>query len=196
MNKQPPLARPDGHTASGQRISFLLPSTTLANIDDVALALANTCRLGGHTRQFFSNAQFAVLLSEIVPERHAWEGLLCQAYKAIIGDPLPSICRYFGAYQAFEARMKAASRAQFGLPEVMSEPVLEALLQLKATELHQFGPKRIPLPDELVAIKPLTFSIPEMAPIVAYRAFLDRHEYLWREDEARRGAYLDGGDSA
>jgi len=196
MNNQPPLARPDGHMASGQRISFLLPSTAVANIDDVALALSNICRFGGHTRQFFSNAQYCVLLSQIVPPGYEWEGLLTQAYKAIIGDPLPNLTQYFAGYDAFEARIKAAIRVQHGLPQEPSDAVVAAHYQLKATEFSQLAAPRVPVPIDLEGIKPLSFAIPPMQANDAYNAFMDRYDQLMNEHELVRRSLLDREDSA
>lgn len=54
------------HTFTGTGFDPLHPRTEDVRLDDIAQALSNTCRFNGHTPRFYSVAQHAVLVAEIV----------------------------------------------------------------------------------------------------------------------------------
>ena len=56
------------------------------NMQDIVHALANICRFGGHTRQFYSVAQHSVLASMFIDQKHSAWGLMHDAAEAYIGD--------------------------------------------------------------------------------------------------------------
>lgn len=51
-------------TYRGHYVDLSAPEPTTIAIDDVAHALANTCRFGGHTRVFYSVAEHAVRVAD------------------------------------------------------------------------------------------------------------------------------------
>lgn len=53
-------------TASGLRYSFENPQADTILLEDIAHALSNVCRFGGHIRRFNSVAEHSVLVSRIV----------------------------------------------------------------------------------------------------------------------------------
>ena len=73
-------------TFSGKKFSFLDPQPKDICIKDIAHHLGNLCRFVGATRTFYSVAQHSVLVSTIVPDKEARNGLLHDAGEAYYGD--------------------------------------------------------------------------------------------------------------
>src|ERR1019366_9954250 len=76
-------------TYSGVRFKPLDPDPAVG-ISDIAHALANQCRFGGHSSAFYSVAQHSVRVSEICAAEDALWGLLHDASEAYLVDvPAP-----------------------------------------------------------------------------------------------------------
>jgi uncharacterized protein len=56
-------------TVSGRRVDPFAPDPSEIDLDDIAQALSNQCRFGGHCRVFYSVAQHSCLAAELVAER-------------------------------------------------------------------------------------------------------------------------------
>jgi hypothetical protein len=103
---------------------------------DIAHALAQTCRFGGHARFFYSVAQHSVLVSDICDEEDRLWGLLHDAAEAYVGDmirPLKSL-GIMANYRAIEQNVQEAICEKFGLPYGMPPSVQRADNVLLATE--------------------------------------------------------------
>src|SRR6202042_2288183 len=113
---------------------------------DIARALANQCRFGGHSRVFYSVAQHCVIVSRAVEERggdveDVLAALMHDAGEAYLGDmphPIKHRSELGAAFRDAEARLEQASRDRFkrkpNVPEVKT--VDRALL---ATERRAFS---------------------------------------------------------
>lgn len=68
-----PLSRGDYEieTYSGHFINVKDPDPAAIALDDIAHALSNTCRYGGHCRTYYSVAEHAVLVSQRLEQRGA-----------------------------------------------------------------------------------------------------------------------------
>lgn len=102
-------------TASGEDFWFLNPAPETIKIGDIASALSKLCRYTGHCRHFYSVAQHSVIVSHLVPEELALEGLMHDASEAYLGDISSPLKRLLPEYQVIEKSLESAIAAKFGL---------------------------------------------------------------------------------
>lgn len=102
------------------------PRAGEVDIVDIAHALSNTCRFGGHCRGFYSVAQHSVLVARAVPDADRLWGLLHDAAEAYVGDIPRPLKRDLDGFDGIEARVQAAITGRFRLPEAMPATVRRA----------------------------------------------------------------------
>lgn len=73
-------------TYTGKMFHPFNPSLDEIDILDIAHALSNICRFGGHCRMFYSVAQHSVLASQYISEEFALHALLHDASEAYLVD--------------------------------------------------------------------------------------------------------------
>ena len=176
-------------TVSGRWVDPLAPNPASIDIGDIAQALANQCRFGGHSRVFYSVAQHSAIVSDVCAERgvsaaEAFAALLHDAGEAYLGDlphPLKHRSELGPPYKKAEALLEEAIRVRFDLaPQAAAmKPVDRSLL---ATERRNFAAINDPWP-ELEGVEPLAIEIEPWDPPRARREFLERFQRL---DAARR----------
>jgi hypothetical protein len=155
----------------------LNPSADSVCIEDIAHALALKCRYTGHCTQFYSVAQHAVHVSEIVPTAALW-GLMHDAAEAYLPDVAAPIKPRLTGFQAIEGRVLGVIAVWAGLSFPVPPEVHEADLLLLRTEHRDL---MVPPPREWEVDKhyqPLSFRIDPQPPEVAERMFLDRWAQL------------------
>jgi len=185
----PPAPGPYLQTVSGKWVNPLDPDPEQFDIEDIARALGNLCRFGGHCRTFYSVAQHSVIVSQLVEERggdaeDVFAALMHDAAEAYLGDmphPLKHRSALGAAFKEAERELEAAIEAHFAIKADVPE-VKRADRALLATERRAFSAERWRWP-ELEGVEALDLELEAMAPQDATKAFLDRYAEL---DEKRR----------
>ena len=180
----PPAPGPYLQTVSGRWVNPLDPDPEQFDIEDIARALGNLCRFGGHCRAFYSVAQHSVIVSELVQQRagdveDVFAALMHDASEAYLGDmphPLKHRSPLGAAFKEAENRLEAALRAHFAIKADVPE-IKRADRALLATERRAFSAERWTWP-ELDGVEPLALELTAWPPETAAKAFLARYAEL------------------
>ena len=188
MPAGPPAPGPYIQTSSGRWVNPFEPDPEQIDAGDIARALANVCRFGGHTRAFYSVAQHSVIVSELVEARggdveDVFAALMHDATEAYLGDmphPIKHRSPLGAAFKEAEDRLEAVLQARFAIkpdvPEI--KRVDRALL---ATERGAFSSISWDWP-ELEGVEALDLELEAWPPDEAARRFAERYAEL----DARR----------
>jgi 5'-deoxynucleotidase YfbR-like HD superfamily hydrolase len=184
----PPAPGPYLQTVSGRWVNPFDPDPEQLDAGDIARALGNQCRFGGHCRAFYSVAQHSVIVSRLVEERggdadDAFAALMHDATEAYLGDmphPLKHRSPLGAAFKAAEDGLEAAIRARFAIKADVPE-IKRADRALLATERRAFSAETWHWP-ELEGVEPLDLELTAWTPDEAARAFAERYAEL----DARR----------
>jgi uncharacterized protein len=184
----PPAPGPYLQTVSGRWVNPFDPDPDQLEIGDIARALANQCRFGGHCRVFYSVAQHSLIVSELVEERggdveDVFAALMHDASEAYLGDmphPLKHRSPLGAAFKEAEGNLEQAIRDRFAIKADVPaiKPADRALL---ATERRAFSEESWHWP-ELEGVEPLDLDLKALSPDDAERAFMQRYAEL----DARR----------
>ncbi|MBS1886986.1 MAG: hypothetical protein JSU06_07335 [Actinobacteria bacterium] len=171
-------------TVSGRWVDPLAPDPGSIDIGDIAQALANQCRFGGHARRFYSVAQHSAIVSDVCGERGASadEGLVAllhdagEAYLVDLPHPIKHRSDLGPPYRRAEKLLEEAIRVRFGLgaPPAGMKAIDRSLL---AAERQAFTSTDGAWP-ELEGFEPLEIEIEPWDPVRARREFLERFERL------------------
>lgn len=191
-------------TASGRRVWVLDPRPEDICIEDVAHALSNICRFGGHSLRFYSVAEHSVLASAIAhelwakrnPERPPPRGglaalrlarrtLLHDAAEAYLGDVIRPLKIELHDYKAIERQWEAVVAQAFNLePDPEADAIVKeadriALVTEREDVGHpawkQWGWKE----DETgIGRLPQLGRVACLPPTLACGLFLDRYEWF------------------
>lgn len=184
--------KPSICTASGIEFDPFDPRVENVRIDDIAHALANTCRFGGHTREFYSVAQHSILVSQYLPRNLALYGLLHDAGEAYLLD-VPSPIKQFATFLLpgvpepvrwgdVESHVRLTIEHAFGLPP---------LDQHSRGRIH--AADRAALEFERASLMPMVdwwpirqapMPMKALPPAEAKAAFLSRAKALLLQDNA------------
>ncbi len=120
---------------TGRQFWPLDPRVEDVCIEDIAHALSQLCRFGGHCREFYSVAQHSVWVACQLPETLRAQGLMHDATECYLIDLPRPIKRAFGEYRALERRWAEVIGLRYGLELVVLPPeVHEADNRMLKTE--------------------------------------------------------------
>lgn len=127
-------------TASGRKVFVAAPNPDHILIHDIAHALSNICRFGGHLSTFYSVADHSVCVANAVPEALALPALLHDATEAYLGDVIRPLKRLLPGYAELERRWAVAIGRAFNVdPELFHHPEIKAAdMRALVTERRDF----------------------------------------------------------
>jgi hypothetical protein len=175
-------------TVSGRRVNPFALSASDLDIDDIAQALANQCRFGGHCRRFYSVAQHSCLVADLVREKDGdatavlW-ALLHDAPEAYLSDlphPLKHFSEFGRLYRDAEDKLQQTIIEHFELPHEPPTALREADRALLAAERQTLMADTWEWP-ELQGVEPANITIDPWPPERAAHEFLRRYEELRQE---------------
>jgi 5'-deoxynucleotidase YfbR-like HD superfamily hydrolase len=171
-------------TLSGRRVNPLDAAPEDIDPADIARALSNLCRFGGHSKAFYSVAQHSVIVCDLLEQRGAtpdelMAALLHDAAEAYLGDlphPLKHRSELGAAFRVAEKRLEAVIADRFALPDAAAriKPLDKALL---ATERRTFSEVTWHWP-ELDGAEELDLEIEAWDSARALREFTGRYERI------------------
>lgn len=188
----PPAPGPYLQTVSGRWVNPFDPDPAQLDADDIARALANQCRFGGHSRVFYSVAQHSVIVSHLVQERggdveDVFAALMHDASEAYLGDmphPLKHRSPLGAAFREAEDHLEQAIRDRFRIKSDVPA-IKHADRALLATERRAFSAETWHWP-ELEGVEPLDLELTAWSPDEAADAFAHRYGELQAGREAAR----------
>lgn len=110
-------------TNTGKYINFLEPEKSTFEIDDIAHALSQIPRFGGHLPVFYSVAQHCVLGSELIDQKHAYNFLMHDASEAYLLDIPKPLKELLPEYKKIEQKFTYELGKAFRLRLEMSDEV-------------------------------------------------------------------------
>jgi hypothetical protein len=173
-------------TFTGRFFDFAYPRAEDIHILDVAQALSNSCRYNGLVSEFFSIAEHALLVRDLViangrPDL-SYPALHHDDEEAYLGDMVKPLKQFLGdGYQRLAARVNAAVGGAFGIdPDLFHDPALKTAdrlaLRIEANVLkpsrgedQEYGLNGV-VPD-----LPVGWSIKCLRPEMARARFLATH---------------------
>ena len=165
-------------TFSGRQFWPLDPRADEVDIKDIAHALANICRFGGHCISFYSVAQHCLLVSRLVPDHLRLAALLHDAAEAYIGDMVRPLKRFIPQFREIEHHIEAVIGQHFEVALVPMDPAIK-----RADEIALMTEKRDvvgPSPQKWnETATPAAETVVPLRPVDAERLFLLRFRELW-----------------
>jgi uncharacterized protein len=185
-------------TVSGRRVNPFALTTADIDINDIAQALANQCRFGGHCRRFYSVGQHSCLVADLIhdqdgdPTARLW-ALLHDAPEAYLSDlphPLKHFSEFGRLYREAEDKLQQAICERFALPAEPPAALREADRALLAAERLTLMADAWEWP-ELRDVEPADLEIDPWPPERALQEFLNRYHELRGETDVAEGERAD-----
>lgn len=178
---------PYKETFTGTKFYPLDPRPEEVLIEDIAHALAFTCRFGGHCIKFYSVAEHSILIARRAKNlyyspRRCLHALLHDAVEAYLGDITRPVKLCFPQIKEIELGIEAVVMAKFGLapekPQWLDRLDKRIIVDERAQVLHPSGNHWVQ--DSL---KPLGVKIKCWSPEHAEQLFMETYERITKEME-------------
>lgn len=142
--------------------------------EEIARALSNLCRFGGHLKQFYSVAQHSVLVASVLPDDLAFVGLLHDATEAYCGDMVRPIKSRMPEYKLLESSIWRVIAERFGLPLELPPEVKVADDRVLMTEVRDLVAAPAKHADGWPDAKPYGWIVDPWTAPQARRSWLER----------------------
>lgn len=168
-------------TFFGGRFYPFNPELNRINTFEIAHALSNLCRFGGHVKEFYSVAEHCVNLSYAVSSENALRALLHDATEAYVVDMPRPIKKYLRMYQDIESSVAKLIAEKYQVGDIYPDEVREADTRILLNERNVLIPRHEiwgidgvfePLPD---------VTIHSYTPKQAEWAYISRFDNLARQ---------------
>jgi hypothetical protein len=172
--------------ASGRRFWPLDPRPSDIFIEDIAHALGNICRFGGHSDRFYSVAQHSLLVESFVEEPFKRSALLHDAPEAFIGDMIRPLKYSIPQYREIENNLWRVIAEKFGLHLHLDHSIKDADNKALRTEQYSLFPEmeKIFEADPLAkGFSPAGIVVNPMSPFTARTLFLRRFQELFNDEK-------------
>jgi hypothetical protein len=110
-------------TISGQYVNVFEPNPDTLLIEDIAHALSNQCRFGGHLPRFYSVAQHSILCHLVAKEEEKYDALMHDASEAYLLDFPKPIKLEIAQYNEIEHNLMLVLAEKFKFNYPKSEEV-------------------------------------------------------------------------
>lgn len=169
------------HVHSGKKFFPFECTADDIEITDIAHALGNVCRYGGHG-EFYSVAEHSVIVSRLVSEEFAFQALMHDASEAYVGDLIRPLKHNIPAFGLFEDHIFKRIAEKYNFDSEVPEEVKHAdNLVLYPETLRVFGGRVDPIKAGWylsAGIPDFEIPIQLLSPAEAKAAFLSRFDEL------------------
>lgn len=175
-------------TATGRQFFPLDPRPEDVCIEDIAHALSNLCRFGGHCRLFYSVAEHSVHVARSFSDRRlALGALLHDAAEAYLVDVPRPVKKVLAKYGEIELNVEVAIAEKFDLLWPIKQPAIaEADDRILIDERDQVMPP-CPYNGGWPDVTPLGATLECWSPAMARAVFMSAYKGLtvgWPETAA------------
>jgi hypothetical protein len=125
-------------TFTGIYMNVFEPTLEMICIEDVAHALSNQCRFGGHLPEYYSVAQHSILCCQTIEQEYKVDALLHDASEAYLLDIPRPIKQGLSNYKEIEDRLMFLIAEKFGFTYPLKSRVKaidEGMLQIEWEQL-------------------------------------------------------------
>lgn len=162
-------------TSSGRLVYPLDLDPSDIDINDIAYALSNLCRYGGHCKPPYNVADHSIRVSHHCLKKDALSGLLHDASEAYLIDLPRPVKTFLSDYRQYEEKAQRVIAEKFGIPWPFPASVHEADNRILINEMRDLMPV---LSNVSKSIRPYKEVIKPRTASQSRRAFIARFKEL------------------